>query len=74
MNKNNNTIKYRAKKNHKKMLTNLKNIKKKIEFMEFKRHYVLNKNNEWVKRSFGGQHEPKPGSNRRGAKLKHYQH
>ena len=37
-------------------LTNLKNIKKKIEFMEFKRHYILNKNGEWVKRSFGSKH------------------
>lgn len=55
-------------------LTSLKNIKKKIENTEFKRYYILNKNDEWVKRSFGGQHKPEPGSNRRNAKLKHYQY
>lgn len=56
----------------KKILTGLKATKQKIDRMEFLRIYVMNKNNEYVKRSFGGQHVPKSGSNRRNAKRKNY--
>lgn len=59
---------------NKKKLLNLRAVAKKMEYREFKRHYVLNKDNEWVKRSFGGQHVPSPGSNRRNAKRSHFHH
>ena len=52
-------------------LKNLKSLKNKLDIIEFKRFYILNKNNEWVKRSFGGQHRPNLGSNRHKAKLNH---
>lgn len=49
----------------------LKAIKKKMDHREFLRYYMLNKNGEWVKRNFGGNHRPKPGSNRHKNKLAH---
>lgn len=65
--KNNKTTRYK-----KYTLTGLKNIKKKVDFMEFKNHYMLNKNGEWVKRSFGGNHRPSGKNNRAKAKMKLY--
>lgn len=61
-------------KKYKRVLKSLKAIKQKKDRMEFLRIYVMNKSNEYVKRSFGGQHVPSTGSNRRNAKRKHYHH
>ena len=58
----------------KKIMSRLKAIKQKKDRMEFFRLYVMNKNDEFVKRSFGGNHVPKPGSNRRKAKRTHLHH
>lgn len=44
-------------KKHKRILKSLKAIKQKKDRMEFLSIYVMNKNNEYVKRSFGGQHK-----------------
>jgi hypothetical protein len=62
------------KKNTTKTLKGLKTVKAKKDRMEFLRIYAMNKNNEYVKRSFGGQHVPSTGSNRRNAKRSHFHH
>ena len=59
-------------KKQKRVLTRIKAIKTKKDRMEFLRIYVMNNNNEFVKRSFGGQHAPNKKSNRSKAKRKHY--
>lgn len=56
------------------VLNSLKIVKEKIDRMEFFRIYMMNKNGEYIKRAFGGNHCPKSGSNRRNAKRKHYHH
>jgi hypothetical protein len=61
-------------KKHKRILARLKAVKTKKDRMEFLRIYVMNEENEFVKRSFGGQHCPKSGSKRHNAKRKHYHH
>lgn len=69
------TRKYNTTNNKKKhVLNGLKAIKQKVDRIEFLRVYTMNKNNEYVKRLFGGNHCPKSGSNRRNAKRKHYHH
>ena len=55
-----------------KILIGLKAIKAKADRIEFLSIYSMNKNNEYVKRSFGGNHAPSTGSNRRNAKRKHF--
>lgn len=59
-------------KKSKRILTRLKAVKTKKDRMEFLRIYVMNSNNEFVKRSFGGQHRPSDKSNRHKAKREHY--
>lgn len=61
-------------KNTTKILKGLKTIKAKKDRMEFLRIYTMNKNNEYVKRSFGGQHVPSTGSKRHNAKCSHFHH
>lgn len=59
-------------KKHSRILNRLKAVKQKKDRMEFLSIYVMNKNNEFVKRVLEGNHFPGNKSNRAKNKRKNY--